>query len=206
MFDLKKSDLPELIELQKSGVTYLVENQHGVVFGYFGQICWDEGLCITGDRPVRTNLKTAVAIESPLDIAAAIAQIKARKKPMTLDESATDDIVLAEVYSLREKLKIAAEIIHLLDPNYDVTEFLHQVSSADYDQREEDISPLTWNERINQMTAEEKASELREYIDCASCPINTSGGCRCNDYCTNAECVKKLTGFFTSPYKEATDD
>ncbi|MEN6635995.1 MAG: hypothetical protein ABFC56_09100 [Clostridiaceae bacterium] len=78
----------------------------------------------------------------PVNIDLALAQI-AEMESKPIDESATDDIVLAEVYSLREKLKIAADIIHKLDPNYDVTEFLHQVGSADYDQREEDLAPLT---------------------------------------------------------------
>ena len=92
----------------------------------------------------------------PVNIELALAQI-AEMESKTINDVATDDIVLAEVYSLREKLKIAAGIIHQLDPNYDVTEFLHQVSSADFDQREEDLSPITWNDAINAMSIEEKA-------------------------------------------------
>ena len=130
-----------------------------------------------------------------MTIDTALAQI-AEMESKPIDESATDDIVLAEVYSLREKLKIAADIIHKLDPNYDVTEFLHQVGSADYDQREEDLAPLTWNERINQMTVSEKADWMKDNDFCIVMKLPENG---CFEFNSCTECLET---WLNSPYTE----
>ena len=153
----------------------------------------------------------------PVNIDLALAQI-AEMESKPIDESATDDIVLAEVYSLREKLKIAADIIHKLDPNYDVTEFLHQVGSADYDQREEDLAPLTWNERINQMTVEEKAwyfvyyheqsnyeeNRLGEVIEVATIGYKTSLAPEQYFY-DEADAIAATVKILRSPYTEGAN-
>ena len=154
----------------------------------------------------------------PVNIDLALAQI-AEMESKPIDESATDDIVLAEVYSLREKLKIAADIIHKLDPNYDATEFLHQVGSADYDQREEDLAPLTWNERINQMTVEEKAwyfvyyheqsnyeeNRLGEVIEVATIGYKTSLAPEQYFY-DEADAIAATVKILRSPYTEGDAD
>ena len=45
-----------------------------------------------------------------------------------------DDILLQEILSLREKLKIAMTYIKFYDINFDESEFLHQMNSVDYEQ------------------------------------------------------------------------
>jgi len=45
-----------------------------------------------------------------------------------------DDILLQEVFSLREKLRIAIDYIKFYDTNFDESEFLHQMNSVDYEQ------------------------------------------------------------------------
>lgn len=45
--------------------------------------------------------------------------------------------------------------------------------------RYEKAKPLTWNERINQMTVEEKADLFQTVFDCSVCPVQNEcdGGC-----------------------------
>jgi len=50
-----------------------------------------------------------------------------------------DDILLQEIFSLREKLKIAIEYIKFYDQTFDENEFVHQVGSVDYDQWIEEL-------------------------------------------------------------------
>lgn len=50
-----------------------------------------------------------------------------------------DDILLQEIFSLREKLKIAIEYIKFYNPAFDENEFVHQVGSVDYDQWIEEL-------------------------------------------------------------------
>ena len=45
-----------------------------------------------------------------------------------------DDILLQEIFSLREKLKIAIEYIKYHDPEFDERLFIHQINSVDYKQ------------------------------------------------------------------------
>jgi hypothetical protein len=54
--------------------------------------------------------------------------------------SAEDEILWQEIFSLREKLKIAVEAIKSYDPKFDDKLFLHQLNSADYDQLMEELS------------------------------------------------------------------
>ena len=56
--------------------------------------------------------------------------------------------------------------------------------------------PLTWNERINQMTAEEKAEWIKEYLFDAAC----EGVCMYNG--CNGACTENITAFFNSPHTE----
>ena len=45
-----------------------------------------------------------------------------------------NDILLQEIFSLREKLKIAVEYIKYHDPEFNEELFMHQVNSVDYEQ------------------------------------------------------------------------
>lgn len=45
-----------------------------------------------------------------------------------------DDLLLQEIFSLREQLKIAVYIIKSYDPNFNEEDFLHRLKSVDYDQ------------------------------------------------------------------------
>ena len=170
---LTTADKGALLDAKARGAEWVAREKNGALWGYKSKPrkmavhetryeTWSsDGSVLGGIVDVEDgNLRFIQWNDAePVNIDLALAQIaKMEMDRKTIDDAATDDIVLAEVYSLREKLKIAADIIHKLDPNYDVTEFLHQVGSADYDQREEDLAPLTWNERINQMTVEEKAA------------------------------------------------
>ena len=51
-----------------------------------------------------------------------------------------DDILLQEIFSLREKLKIAIGYIKFYSPSFDESEFIHQVGSAEYEQWIEEIT------------------------------------------------------------------
>ena len=57
-------------------------------------------------------------------------------------------------------------------------------------------APLTWNERINQMTVEEKAEWIKEYLFDAAC----EGVCMYNG--CNGACTENIIAFFNSPYTE----
>ena len=56
--------------------------------------------------------------------------------------------------------------------------------------------PMTWNERINQMTVEEKAEWIKEYLFDAAC----EGVCMYNG--CNGACTENIIAFFNSPYTE----
>ena len=56
-------------------------------------------------------------------------------------------------------------------------------------------APLTWNERINQMTVEEKVLFLSPMINCAKCKAKQTGVCPLN-------CRRPLMDFLNSPYTE----
>ena len=56
--------------------------------------------------------------------------------------------------------------------------------------------PLTWNERINQMTVEEKAEWVKEYLFDSAC----EGVCMYNG--CNGACTENIIAFFNSPYTE----
>lgn len=51
-----------------------------------------------------------------------------------------DDLLLQEIFSLREKLKIAVAAIKADNPDFDEVEFLHQCNSVDYDQLMEELN------------------------------------------------------------------
>lgn len=57
-----------------------------------------------------------------------------------------------------------------------------------------DKTPITWNDAINAMSAEEKAEFFSEWIGCDGCP---------NPIDCNGECTKMLTKLFNSPYNGA---
>jgi len=51
-----------------------------------------------------------------------------------------DELLWQEIFSLREKLKIAVEAIKSYDPEFDAQLFMHQLNSVDYDQLMEELS------------------------------------------------------------------
>lgn len=53
-------------------------------------------------------------------------------------------------------------------------------------------NPLTWNERINQMTVEEKAQWLRGIVSCEGCGIPKCGN----------QCAESWRSYLNSPYTE----
>lgn len=55
--------------------------------------------------------------------------------------------------------------------------------------------PMTWNERINQMTAEGKG----EFFAMFNCPISLQSEYDCSKH---ANCIECMTAFFASPYTE----
>ena len=61
---------------------------------------------------------------------------------------------------------------------------------------EREKNPLTWNERINQMTAEEKVLLFDSIISCMDCPAKTEW---CNG---SGRCNEALTLLMHSPYTE----
>ena len=60
------------------------------------------------------------------------------------------------------------------------------------------IAPLTWNERINQMTVEEKG----EFFAMFNCPTSLQSGYDCSKH---ANCIECMTAFFASPYTEGAN-
>lgn len=52
----------------------------------------------------------------------------------------SDELLWQEIYSLREKLKIAIAAIKHDHPDFDEVEFLHRCNSVDYDQLMEEIN------------------------------------------------------------------
>jgi hypothetical protein len=45
-----------------------------------------------------------------------------------------DDILLQEIYSLKEKLKFAIYHLHNFDPTFDINDYTHRLNSVDFDQ------------------------------------------------------------------------
>jgi len=52
----------------------------------------------------------------------------------------TDDLLWQEIFSLREKVKIAVAAVKSSDPKFDDVEFTHRLNSVDYDQLMEELS------------------------------------------------------------------
>jgi hypothetical protein len=55
-------------------------------------------------------------------------------------EPKVDDLLMQEIYSLREKLKIAVAAIKSYDPDFDDQEFIHRLNSVDYGQLMEELN------------------------------------------------------------------
>ena len=51
-----------------------------------------------------------------------------------------DELLWQEIFSLREKLKIAVEAIKSYDPNFDDREFVHCLNNVEYDQMMEEFA------------------------------------------------------------------
>jgi hypothetical protein len=77
-------------------------------------------------------------------------------------EAAVDDLLLQEIYSLREKLKIAIAAIKADNPGFDDQAFIHQLNSVDFDQLMEELSDTE-----PQPEAAKDARELAEQLNAA---------------------------------------
>jgi len=51
-----------------------------------------------------------------------------------------DELLWQEIYSLREKLKIAIDAIKSYEPDFDDKEFMHRLNAVDYDQLMEELN------------------------------------------------------------------
>jgi hypothetical protein len=58
----------------------------------------------------------------------------------TLSAAYIDDLLLQEIFSLREQLKISVEAIKSLNPDFDDQEFIHRLKAVDYEQLMEEIA------------------------------------------------------------------
>ena len=67
-----------------------------------------------------------------------IAAILREEFPM--QNPSIDDLLLQEIYSLREKLKIAVAAIKFYDPTFDDAEFTHRLGAVDYEQLMEELN------------------------------------------------------------------
>jgi hypothetical protein len=60
----------------------------------------------------------------------------------TLSADHIDDLLLQEIFSLREQLKIAVEAIKSYDSDFDDQEFTHRLKAVDYEQLMEEIAAM----------------------------------------------------------------
>lgn len=102
-----------------------------------------------------------------------------------------DDLLLQEVFSLREKLKISVMAIKAMNPEFDDNLFLHQLNSADLDQCLEDIDP-NWalpsqpdieqltelSDGVQQATHDVWEDDAREQIEQLKSELRQSNGDR----------------------------
>lgn len=51
-----------------------------------------------------------------------------------------DDLLLQEIFSLKEKLKIAVYHLKQLDPKLDVSDYMHSLNSVEFDQWMEELA------------------------------------------------------------------
>ena len=58
----------------------------------------------------------------------------------TLSADYIDDLLLQEIFSLREQLKIAVAAIKSYDLDFDDQEFTHRLKAVDYEQLMEEIA------------------------------------------------------------------
>lgn len=58
---------------------------------------------------------------------------------MQLSNTKMDELLWQEIFSLREKLKIAVATIKFYAPDFDDKEFVHQLNSVDYEQLMEEM-------------------------------------------------------------------
>jgi hypothetical protein len=63
-----------------------------------------------------------------------------RPAPNAKESPKIDDLLLQEIFSLREKLKIAIEAIKSYDPDVDAQLFAHRLGSVDYEQLMEELA------------------------------------------------------------------
>ena len=160
MFELKESDLPELEKLAADGATWIARDQNGRIMAYSEKpkkhtspSIWVCSGTVKFSRILEENALPQLSWSDPepLNIAAAIAQIKAQGKPTIKSQSAE--------------------------------EILNEFCA------EQDKKPLTWNERINLMTVEEKADWLIGF--CSVAYRKNVCGTRC--------CKDCITEYLTSP-------
>jgi hypothetical protein len=91
-----------------------------------------------------------------------------KAKAETTQEASIDDLLLQEIYSLREKLKIAVAAIKSYDPTFDDAEFTHRLGAVDYEQLMEELNGSDVQEPSEKPQAEESEelnAEARRLAD-----------------------------------------
>lgn len=153
------------IELAKPVTSEDVQRAIDFVSKYDFLLGTDEGeIMVAADEEDRHTILTALS---------------AYRKPSA--DAVCDEILWQEIFSLREKLKIAVEAIKSYDPKFDDKLFLHQLNSADYDQLMEELSG------DGQKTSSADQSEIdraiaifQEHIDEAEAVVGHKPDCK---YC-----------------------
>ena len=164
MFKLSAKDLPELERLAKSGYGWIARDWNEQVYAYTAKPFKNTTTWVGGakcEKIIGLGINSQIGVRwsdpEPLNIAAAIAQIKAGIKP-TINPQSAEEIL---------------------------NEFCE----------EQDKKPLTWNERINQMTVEEKA-------DVAVIISNRCSAALEKESCPDLTCWQCFIEFLDSPYTE----
>jgi hypothetical protein len=78
-----------------------------------------------------------------------------RRPSLPMSAEVDDGILWQEIYSLREKLKIAVDALKSDNPDFDDHEFTHRLNSVDFDQLMEELAGST----PNPMSAEVEKAE-----------------------------------------------
>ena len=93
-------------------------------------------------------------------------------------------------------ITINSELLKFVDPNENVNIDLALAQIAEMESElTANSTPMTWNDRINQMTVEEKG----EFFAMFNCPTSLQSGYDCSKH---ANCIECMTAFFASPYTE----
>lgn len=119
---------------------------------------WTEDQCLAALRTRQSPQAAAPELDVYNEVYSLLADMKPRFEDVervqaelferfTIQRKATppqpspqiDDLLLQEIFSLREKLKIAVEAIKSSEPDFDAQLFMHRLGSVDYEQLMEEL-------------------------------------------------------------------